>query len=225
MVLAPFVAAALFPFLTIQDFLHLLRCGSLGAALDAHGCLEHGRPYYDFRRRIKSLLRGVCAVGLATPAADAFLRGVFTPILHSRADCLTDFLVFTQLRWNVDLRPAEGLEAVCPPVQHCLRRSGITSLYKASYISGIRVQMSFDLLRKSISSAYGNMIRPLVLLIMVLATLLALLVLHRPRCVFLSSCFVHVAFFKTPQPIILAGPSAAPLHRLGVCVCVQLRER
>lgn len=112
MVLAPFVAAALFPYLTIQDFLHLLRCGSLGGTLDGHGCLEHGRPYYDFRRRIRSLLHGVCAVGLATPAADAFLRGVFTPILHSRADCLTDFLLFTQLRWNVDLRPAEGLEAV-----------------------------------------------------------------------------------------------------------------
>ena len=112
MVFAPFVAAALFPYLPILDFLHLLRCGSLGGTLDANGCLEHGAPYYDLRRRIKSLLRGVCAVGLATPAADVFLRGVFTPILHSRPDCMTDFLVFTQRRWNVDLQAAEGLEAV-----------------------------------------------------------------------------------------------------------------
>ena len=112
MVLAPFVAAALFPYLTIMDFLHLLRCGSLGGTLDGNGCLEHAAPYYNFRSRIKSLLRGVCAVGLATPAADVLLRGVVTPILHARADCMPDFVLFTQRRWNVDLQPAEGLEAV-----------------------------------------------------------------------------------------------------------------
>ena len=112
--LMPFVAFTLFEYLTIMDFVHLLRCGTLGGDLDsnADGCLGHGAPYYNFRQRTKALLRGVCAVGLATPAADVLLRGVFTPILHSRTDCLSDFLTFTRCRWNVNLQPAQGLEAV-----------------------------------------------------------------------------------------------------------------
>lgn len=79
------------------------------------------------------------------------------------------------------MAPCSAIFTIFPPLEPCRRRSGTTNSYKESYISVTKVPLTSCLSRRSISPACGNMIRIYVSLIMVLATLIALLVLHRCR--------------------------------------------
>ena len=76
------------------------------------------------------------------------------------------------------------------PIPHCPQRSGITRSYTASCISVIKVQMTFCLSRRSISSACSSMILSSVSLIMVPVTLIAFPLVPRRRRLVLVSSFL-----------------------------------